>query len=126
MSVFEFTNELWPILKAHFKGHQTDDDIETFIQGLHDALDKKEPTGLIMVMDIFATNLSHVRKLAMFTKENFQEAKEFGRGVAFVAEGNVFRLLLSAFWSITPLPCPHRVFSSEEEGLRWLHAKIKQ
>jgi hypothetical protein len=126
--VIELQGAEWPLLIVRISGTQTDHEFETYLKEYLGYLRRGQRYAVVFVTapDTPMTKSRHARMQADWIKENRPELGKHCAGLAFVLPSAVMRGVLRAILSMSPLPAPFTVASSEEEGRLWAQAQLAQ
>ncbi len=120
MSVISINTDQWPLVVQVFNGQQTDADIEQFMKDFEALLAREEPFVVITEMREFASNLTHVRKFAEWSKAEGHRSKKYCLGNAFLTDSAAFSFVLSSFFLLSAMPFPHKMAKDREQAIAWL------
>ena len=126
MGSFSVDDSQWPLVRMRLDGKQSDDDVARFIARLEEFLGRGEPYVGLVEVGSFSPDFAHVKQLARWTQEHASETEQAVAGMALVMPSDAFRLLLSAFFLVTPMPCPFHASTDSDEAVDWLTGQARE
>jgi len=125
MSVISINTDEWPLVVQVFNGQQTDADVEQYMKDFEAVLSREEAFVAITEMREFASNLSHVRRFAEWSKAEGHRSTKYCLGNAFLTESTAFSFVLSSFFLLSAMPFPHKMAKNREQAIAWLRELTK-
>lgn len=117
-----------PIFMVHYEGLLPDDGFRDYLAQVERTLYGPEGKKRVLIHDARAAGPSPPtqRKMqAEWLKKHDARLREITLGSVFVIDSTLVRGILTAILWLQPLPMPHEVCSSVEEGLDWALKRLE-
>jgi len=115
----------FPLVRIRLDGKQTDADVDLLLEDFGSFLGGEPYLALVEIRD-YKSDFDHVRRIGRWTMENLDGVRASVGGAVLVIPSDMFRLMLSTFMLITPLPCPFHVTTELEEAVDWVTAQAAE
>ncbi|MDJ0787555.1 MAG: STAS/SEC14 domain-containing protein [Myxococcota bacterium] len=116
----------WPLVRIRIDGEQSDHDVEELLARFGELASRGEPYLAYAQVGEYKPDFGHVKRVAAWTLENRAIVKQGVAAAVLVIPSDLFRLMLSAFALVTPVPCPFLVTRDEEEAIEWLRGQAEE
>ena len=125
MSAISIDASAFPLVRIAIDGKQSDDEIETLLAEFEALLGRTPYYALVEIRD-YQTNFDHVKRIASWTSTHLDLVRGSVAAAVLVIPSDLFRLMLSTFMLITPLPCPLQATTDVEEAIDWLEGHARE
>jgi hypothetical protein len=117
----------WPLVVFRFRGRTTMEELERYLQRQEAMLARQQPmASLVLAEEAKLWETPVMRRQAEWIKARKDELRRLSLGAALVIPSPVIRGMLKAILWIQPMPQPHTVVATPEEGLRWLREQVRR
>ena len=131
MAAIEPDEHHWPLVTLKFPSHFSDEEFDDYLTGLSVNLQRTiaqgTRTGLLFdTSDAPSVDARTRRKMADWIDGHREQSAEYCAGYAFVIRSGIVRGILTAILWLAPMPAPHVVVATREEGFEWLRKQLAQ
>ncbi len=120
MGAIRFDTSEWPLVRMTVDGQQSDADVEELLKHFGELIDRGEPYYMLAEVRSYSVDFGHVKRIAQWTLEHRQRVLEGVAGAVLLIPSDTFRMMLSTFFLVTPIPVPFLVTKSLEEASDFL------
>lgn len=111
-----------PLLKLDFSSETpTDEQFEMYLEEYKEIIMSHSEYWLTISADeVKYLSAKHRIQQGKWQKENAEEIRKRCRGIAFVLNSVILKMLFRAILVVSDIPAPYKVVSSQEEGIDYL------
>jgi hypothetical protein len=125
LAMISIEDRYWPLVLFRFSGKVTLEELNVYLKRQDEFMLRNQKTGSLVLTDnLKMWDTPVLRRQAEWIKQNLDALSRFSVGAALVINSPIVRGMLRAILWIQPMPQPHLVCSSPDEGLRWLRARF--
>ena len=125
--MIEVDERAWPLVVFKFRGRTTMEELEGYL-ARQDAMLARQQTmvSLVLAEEAKLWDTPVMRRQADWIKAHKDELRRLSLGAALVIPSPVIRGMLKAIMWIQPMPQPHTIVATPEDGLRWLREQVRR
>lgn len=124
--MIHINDRYWPIIVFRFSGQITMEELERYLTWQDAMVARRLPNAsLVVTENLRMWEMPLLRRQAAWLKEHEPLLRKYSLGVALVITSPVVRGMLKALMWMQPMPQPHIVCGTTEEGLRWLRDRFR-
>ncbi len=119
MGAISVDESRFPLVRIQLDGKQSTDEVEALLDDFGRLLGGSPYLALVEIRD-YKTDFDHVKSVARWTLAHLDDVRRSVAGAVLIIPSDLFRLMLSTFMLITPLPVPFHVTTDAEEATAWI------
>jgi hypothetical protein len=126
--MIEVDDRHWPLTIFRFSGRISMLELDAYLGLMTGLLDRGDrdgySAGIVIQKKVKAWDSALARRQAQWMKANAERLRKNSLGVALVLDSPLMRGLLRAILWLQPMPQPHTVVATVEEGLAWVEKRL--
>lgn len=125
MNEIQIRENGWPVLYVEVLGVPTDVAFAQFLRNYKTYLDRPEQYAVVFdARKAGNTPPSQRKAMAQWIEANRERFSQRVKGVAFVIDTLLVRMMLRGILMLQPMPSPHTVVEKPEEATAWCRERL--
>jgi hypothetical protein len=117
----------WPLVIYRFRGEVSLTELNAYLVRQDELLARHQPTAsLVLAEEIKLWATPVLRRQADWIKQNQELLRRHSVGAALVLQSPIVRGMLKAILWMQPMPQPHAVCATVDDGLAWLRERVRR
>jgi hypothetical protein len=121
---YEVDDSRFPLVIVRYRGLLDDEAFEAYLQRLQEVRSRGPNVAVLDATHAGYLPASQRRRQAEWLREHAGMMRDNSLGTAFVIPSTLIRGVLTAILWIVPMPGPHVVVETHEQGEEWARARL--
>jgi hypothetical protein len=124
---YRFDDQHDPLISMHIHGWLTDAELSRLFEDLDRLVSRGQAFAAVLdCTGLRVPEVSHVRRLASWFNQQFDEAGQCHRGLACVINTPMIRGTLGALLQLQTMPMPVTVVEELDDGIAWARERLAE